>query len=173
MNRAIYAGSFDPITNGHLWMIKEGLKLFGRLIVAVGVNPSKTPLFTPQERIRMILSSVREACPTIGDYMDTADLQVDTFASKYLVDYAVDIEAEFILRGIRSVQDYEFERTMRYVNADLRPEVHTVFLMPPPELAVVSSSFVKGLIGPEGWEDVVKKYVPESVFQALKAKNQS
>ena len=86
-----------------------------------------------------------------------------------MVDYAREQGAQFILRGIREAADYEFERKMRYVNADLAPHIDTVFLMPPREIAEISSTMVKGLVGPTGWENVVKQYVPDPVFQRLVA----
>ena len=90
------------------------------------------------------------------------------FTNQYLINYARGIGAQFILRGIRCESDYEFERVMRNVNGDFDPHITTVFLMPPRDIAEVSSSMVKGLIGPEGWEAIVKQYVPAPVFKRLK-----
>ena len=98
-------------------------------------------------------------------------LVVDHFDNRYLVDYAKEKGAAYVLRGVRSPADYEFERVMRYINNDLAPEINTVFLMPPRDLAQVSSSMVKGLIGPEGWEKTVRRYVPNAVFEALSRDN--
>ena len=83
------------------------------------------------------------------------------------------MDAQFILRGIRSPHDYEYERVMRHINGDMAPEINTVFLMPPRDKAELSSSMVMGLIGPEGWEESVHRYVPNPVFEALKEKRQS
>ncbi len=94
-------------------------------------------------------------------------LTIAHFDNRYLVDYAIEHDARFILRGIRSQADYEYERMMRHVNNDLAPEVTTTFLMPPRAIAEVSSSMVKGLIGPEGWQDTVRRYVPQQVYEAL------
>lgn len=157
MKRAVYAGSFDPITNGHLWMIEQGGSLFDELVVAIGVNPDKRTTFTLAERLDMLRASL---CAQ-------AHVRVESFASRFLVDYADSLGAQYILRGIRNEGDYEFERGMRHVNSDLRPAVTTVFLMPPREIAEVSSSLVKGLIGPAGWQTVVKGYVPDPVFQCI------
>lgn len=157
MAKAVYAGSFDPITNGHLWMIEQGRNLFSELIVAVGVNPEKKSTFSLEERLMMISES-------------TANLQgisVATFENLFLVDYADSVGAEFILRGMRDVKDFEFERGMRNINSDLKPRIQTVFLIPPRHMAEVSSSLVKGLIGPAGWQDVVRNFVPEPVFKRL------
>ncbi len=157
MKKAVYAGSFDPPTNGHLWMIQRGLEIFDTLVVAVGQNPSKNYTFTIEERIELLKDSI-PSCER---------LIIDNFDNKYLVDYTESIGAEYILRGIRSAADYEYERVMRAINGDLKPKIQTVCLMPPREIAEVSSSMVKGLIGPEGWENTVQRYVPEPVFKKL------
>ncbi|MBN1875825.1 MAG: pantetheine-phosphate adenylyltransferase [Anaerolineae bacterium] len=157
MKKAVYAGSFDPITNGHLWMIRQGVNLFDELVVAVGSNPDKHYTFSTEIRVRMIRAAL-SSLPHIV---------VDSFADQFLVHYANSIGAQYILRGIRTEGDYEYERGMRHINSDLCPEVGTVFLMPPREIAEVSSSMIKGLIGPEGWEVIVRKYVPEAVYQVL------
>ena len=94
-------------------------------------------------------------------------LRFEYFANQFLVRYAKSVGANYILRGVRTASDYEFERTMRYIHGDLFGDIETVFLMPPREIAEVSSTMVKGLVGPEGWQDVVRKYVPEPVYQRL------
>ena len=157
MKKAVYAGSFDPITLGHLWMIEEGLKLTDQLVVAIGINPEKNYLFSLDDRLEML-----KACVPEDDRLSIA-----SFDNMYLVDYARSIGADCIIRGIRSEVDYEFERVMRHINSDLDPSITTVFLMPPRDIAEVSSSVVKGLIGPEGWQAMVKQYIPEPVFQYL------
>ena len=157
MRTAVYAGSFDPPTNGHLWMIERGLELFDRLIVAIGNNPSKSYTFSVEERLRLLKASV-PACDRLG---------IAHFDNRYLVDYAKEQGATFILRGIRGPDDYEYERVMRHINADLAPTITTTFLMPPRDIAEVSSSMVKSLIGPTGWQDTVRRYVPAPVFEAL------
>jgi pantetheine-phosphate adenylyltransferase len=153
----VYAGSFDPITLGHVWMIEQGARLFDQLIVTVGINPDKKYTFTLEERLEMLRASVK----TISN------VSVTTFSNRYLIDYAQSIKTSYILRGIRSVGDYEFERTMRHINDDLDSSICTVFLMPPRDIAEISSSMVKGLIGPAGWKKVVRKYVPHPVYQRL------
>lgn len=155
---AVYAGTFDPLTIGHLWMIEQGAALFDRLTVAIGVNPDKECMFSVEERLGMLKSSA-ERFPNV---------KVGMFTNKFLIAYAQQTKARFILRGIRTESDYEYERTMRNINGDIDATVTTVFLMPPRGIAEVSSSMVKGLIGPDGWEEIVKSYVPEPVFQKLK-----
>ncbi len=155
---AVYAGSFDPPTVGHQWMIEQGAALFDRLQVAVGVNPEKRSLFSVDARLEML----REMTAGLGN------VELAAFEHDYLIRHAQAIGAGFILRGIRSGGDYEYERVMRNINGDIGPGVTTVFLMPPRGIAEVSSSMVKGLIGPQGWEDVVKRFVPPAVLARLR-----
>lgn len=159
--KAVYAGSFDPITLGHVWMVDQGAQLFDRLIVAIGVNPDKKAAFTLEERVGM----VRECLRSIRN------VEVATFSNRYLIDYAGSVGATHILRGVRSVGDYEFERAMRHINEDLDSRISTVFLMPPRDIAEISSSMVKGLIGPAGWKKVLRKYVPAPVYKQLLARH--
>ena len=161
MQTAVYAGSFDPPTNGHLWMISQGLALFDRLVIAIGQNPSKNYVFSTEERIDLLRSSI-PSCER---------LTITHFDNRYLVDYAKEVGAEFILRGIRSPGDYEYERVMRHINSDMAPDINTVFLMPPREMAELSSSMVMGMVGPEGWGKTVRRYVPSPVFDALVTKH--
>jgi pantetheine-phosphate adenylyltransferase len=153
----VYAGSFDPLTIGHVWMIEQGARLFDRLIVAIGTNPEKRYTFSLEDRLLML----REALKKVPN------ASVASFSNRYLIDYARTIHATHILRGVRSGSDYEYERTMRNINGDLDPAVCSVFLMPPRDIAEVSSSMVKGLVGPNGWQRVVRKYVPAPVYQRL------
>lgn len=155
MKRAVYAGSFDPVTNGHLWMIEQGYELFDEMIVAIGVNPEKRSTFSVADREAMLRECTRHL----------PRLKVESFENQFLVNYARTMGANYILRGIRTASDYEFERTMRYVNADLVPSIDTIFLMPPREIAEVSSTMIKGLVGPQGWEGILKQYVPEPVYR--------
>ena len=161
MRTAVYAGSFDPLTNGHLWMIKQGLEMFDRLYVAIGSNPSKNYSFTVEER----LSQLHDSIPSCER------LTISEFDNRYLVDYARSVDAQYILRGIRSPNDYEYERVMRHINGDMAPKITTAFLMPPRDIAELSSSMVKSLIGPEEWKETVRRYVPQPVFKALEKMN--
>jgi pantetheine-phosphate adenylyltransferase len=154
---AVYAGSFDPLTIGHLWMIEEGVRLFGGLVVAIGVNPAKHPTFSLDDRLAMLRAAVEHL----------SGVRVTRFGSQYLIDYAREVGATHILRGIRSQADYEFERVMRNINSDLDSGITTVFLMPPRDIAEISSSMVRGLIGPRGWQKVIRQYVPGAVYSRL------
>lgn len=154
---AVYAGSFDPITNGHLWMIENGCRLFDQLVVAIGVNPDKRCMFPLEERSEML----REAVTPFPN------VSVASYENMFLVHYARQIGAQFILRGIRNEMDYGYERGMRHINEELSGQILTVFLMPPRSHVEISSSFVKGLMGPTGWQEIVSRYVPAPVHQRL------
>lgn len=155
--RGVYAGSFDPPTTGHLWMIAEGSHLFASLTVAIGVNPEKKYRFSLEARLEML----RESCRPFPN------VTIAQFTNLYLIDYARSIGATHILRGIRSPTDFEFERSMRHLNGDFDKRITTVFLIPPRALGEVSSSMVKGLIGPKGWKQMVKPFVPPPVYRQL------
>ena len=151
----IYAGSFDPPTMGHAWMIRQGARLFDRFEVAVGFNPEKKLVYPVEQRMAWL----RQICP-VG-------VGVGSFENKFLARYAGDIGATHLLRGIRNINDFLFEQGVRNINADLNPTLATVFLMPPRDLADISSSVVRGMMGPEGWQDAVRQYVPECVWKSL------
>jgi pantetheine-phosphate adenylyltransferase len=158
MRIAIYSGSFDIVTEGHLWMIKKGLSLFDRLIVGIGTNPSKQTLFDFKTR-KQLLESV---CAGLSD-----NLVIEDFGNLALVQFARDKQAQYILRGIRSVSDFDYERMLKNVNTDLDNSIETIFLMPPKNLSEVSSSMVKGMLQINGWEQIVKRYVPDAMRDAL------
>jgi pantetheine-phosphate adenylyltransferase len=155
MKTAIYAGSFDPPTLGHVWMIERGAALFGRLIVAVGTNTDKAYAFSIEERLEMLKALTK----------GHKNVRVESFENQFLVKYAKSIGVDYIIRGIRTETDFAYERDMRLINGDLEPRIETVFLMPPREIAEISSSFVKGLVGPQGWEKVVSRYLPPPVYR--------
>lgn len=154
---AVYAGSFDPPTRGHEWMIQRAAELFGKLIVAVARNPEKPYTYPLEQRVAWLSESVKRF----------PNAEVATIENEFLAHYAARVGASYVIRGIRDEDDYRYERAMRYVNSDLNVDLTTVFLMPPRELCEVSSSFVKGMIGPEGWQAIVRRYVPEAVFHDL------
>ena len=136
MRRAIYPGSFDPLTNGHLDIIERGCKLFDEIIVAILVNPEKQPFFTIEERHDM-LSEVLAKVSQGG-----CNVRVDSFRG-LLVNYAVAQEAHAIVRGIRAISDYEYELQMALMNRRLKPSIETVFMMPAETYSYVSSRLVK------------------------------
>ena len=133
---AIYPGSFDPITNGHLDLIERGAKLVDKLIVSILRNDSKQPLFTVEERMEMLQE-------VIGGF---PSVEVDCFDG-LLVDYAARKEATVILRGIRAISDYEFELQMALMNRRLGPDIETIFLMAGEAYSYISSRLVKEVFG--------------------------
>ena len=155
---AVYAGSFDPPTRGHLWMIEQGAQLFKTLTVAIGINPSKHAVYALERRLGW-LNDITTHLPNVT---------IASFENLFLAHYAKAIGADVILRGIRDVNDYTYEQTMRHINSDLYPQITTVFLIPPRDLIEVSSSTVRGMIGPEGWEPVVQRYLPPAIFDDIR-----
>jgi pantetheine-phosphate adenylyltransferase len=131
-SRAVFPGSFDPITNGHLDIIDRGLKVFDEIIIAILVNPEKQPLFSVEERVEI----ARAAC------RGRRHLRVDTF-SGLLVDYAVRVGAGVIVRGLRAISDFEFEFQMALMNRRLDQRIETVFMMPAESYSYLSSRMVK------------------------------
>lgn len=153
---AIYPGSFDPVTNGHLDLIERGAKIFDRLIVSILRNFEKEPLFTMDERVEM-LREVTSPWPNV---------EIDVF-SGLLVDYAQLRGANVILRGIRAISDYEYELQMAMMNRKLEPDLETVFMMPAEAYSYVSSRLVREIarLGRH-----VTGLVPPAVEQRLRAK---
>jgi pantetheine-phosphate adenylyltransferase len=153
---AIYPGSFDPVTNGHLDLIERGAKIFGRLVVALLRNTDKQPLFTLDERVEM-LREVTKSFPTV---------EVDVFQG-LLVDYARRRGATVILRGIRAVSDYEYELQMALMNRKLEPGLETVFMLPAEAYSYLSASVVREIAHLGG---PLTGLVPPLVEQRLKGK---
>lgn len=129
---AVYPGSFDPLTNGHVDIIRRGARIFDRIIVAILLNAEKTPLFSAAERVRIIKDVFRDI-PTV---------EADTFEG-LLIDYARAQQANVIVRGLRAVSDFEYEMQMALMNRHLSPELETVFMMPAEQYTYVSSRLVK------------------------------
>jgi pantetheine-phosphate adenylyltransferase len=150
---AIYPGTFDPPTNGHLDLITRGSKLFDELTVAILNNPVKNPLFTVEERVEMLRESTRQ----IGN------IHVATFEG-LMVDFAKKIGATAVLRGIRAITDYEYEFQMALMNRRLAPEIETVFLQPAGRYSFVSSRLVKEVVSFGGKVDGL---VPSNVTRRL------
>jgi pantetheine-phosphate adenylyltransferase len=153
---AIYPGSFDPLTNGHLDLITRGARLFDRLIVAILRNTQKQPLFCVDDRMEMI----REAASPLSN------LEVDSFEG-LLIDYAARRGANAILRGIRAISDYEAELQMALLNRRMRPETETIFLMSREEFSFISSRMIKEIITLGG---DVSQFVPECVGARIRRK---
>lgn len=160
MRRAIYPGSFDPVTNGHLDIIERGCKLFDEIIIAILVNPEKKPFFTIEEREAM-LADVLKIINRGG-----CAVRVDHFEG-LLVQYAVAQQADAIVRGIRAISDYEYELQMALMNRRLEPSIETVFMMPAETYSYVSSRLVKEVFQLGGELDGL---VPALVEERMKEK---
>lgn len=154
MRTAVYPGSFDPVTSGHLDVMERAANLFDRVIVAVIRNPEKKPFFSFEERLAMIKTSVKHC----------RNVEVDSFDG-LLVNYVRDRKACAVVRGLRAVSDFDFEFQMALTNRQMAPEVETVFLMTDYRYSYLSSSFVKqiAVLGGE-----ISGMVPPAVARRLK-----
>lgn len=157
MKTAIYPGSFDPITNGHLDMIKRGAKLFDKLYIVLGKNVSKESLFTLEERIGFVRRAIAD--------LDHVDVMVSE--NQLTVDFAKSVNAAVILRGLRAATDFEYEFAMAMMNTKLNAEIETVFLTADNEHMYLSSSMVKEIAKFSG---DVSNFVPPYVADALRTK---
>lgn len=160
----IYAGSFDPPTNGHLWMIRRGAEMFDELVVVLAVNPDKKSFLTLEQR-QMLLEALLKEIP--------GNVRLATVEKGFLVDFARKVGAGFLLRGIRNTMDFEYEKSMARMNARMEPDIRSVFLIPPGELEEISSSMVKGFIGVPGWERWVESCVPSCVAEMIEQQIQT
>ncbi len=154
MRHCIYPGTFDPITCGHLDVLARAARLFDRVTLAIGESPKK-PLFTPQERLAMIR-------PNIAQYPNVTA----TVFSGLLVEFALEQNADAIIRGLRELTDFEFEFNMALMNRHLQPSIETIFVMPNEQFSYTSSSLVKQVARYGGQ---VAKFVPPNVADALRA----
>lgn len=154
--RAIYPGTFDPLTNGHLDIIERSSKMFDELVVAIGDNPDKTPLFNVAERASMIKKA-------------TAHLPNITLVkfNSLLVDLSTKLNANIIIRGIRTASDFEYESQMTYANVALKKELETIYLMPSLEYSYVSSSVVRALLKFDG---KIEHLVPKTILDDIEKK---
>jgi pantetheine-phosphate adenylyltransferase len=156
MRKVIYPGTFDPITYGHIDIIQRACDLFDEVVVTVAINPTKTPLFTVQERIEFIMESVKE-------YPQVA---VDSFDG-LVVDHAKNVGAIGIIRGLRAMSDFEYEFQMALMNRKLAKNINTVFLMPHEKYTYLNSSIIRNLAS---LNSDVSDFVPDIVQKALKKK---
>lgn len=156
MKTAVYPGTFDPITNGHIDIIERALNIFDKVIIAISVDSMKNPLFTVEERIKMISEAVK----------DIQRIEIDSF-SGLLVDYAKKINAIAVIRGLRAVSDFEYEFQMALMNRRLNENIETVFLMPNEKFTYLNSSIVREVVSLGG---DISDFVPENVKNELKKK---
>ena len=157
--RAVYPGSFDPVTNGHIDLIQRSANLFDQVIVAILSNTDKDPLFSIEERKEMLQEATR----------GLKNVSVTSFAG-LLVDYVEQVKASVIIRGIRAVSDYEYELQMALMNRRLSNRVETVFMLPAEAYSFLSSKLVKEIAGLGG---AIQEFVPADVERRLRAKFRS
>lgn len=156
MRLAVYPGTFDPVTKGHLDLVRRGLMIFDELIIAVALNPRKNPLFTLQERFSMIEAALR----------GYSRVRVESFDG-LLVDYVKEKGGVAIIRGLRAISDFEYEMQMALMNRRLAGDLETVFMMPSEEYSYLTSTIVKEVASLGG---SVAGLVPEGVERALEGK---
>ncbi len=156
MKIAVYPGSFDPVTNGHLDLIQRGLQLFDRLVVAIADNPDKKPLFSAEDRLEMVRFGVK----------DLKQVKVVLFTG-LLANLAREVKASAIIRGVRAVSDFEFEFQLALMNRKLTPETETVFLIPSEKYTYLSSNLIKDVARFNG---DISCFVPQIVEKRLKEK---
>jgi pantetheine-phosphate adenylyltransferase len=156
MKIVMYPGTFDPITNGHIDIIKRARELFDSIVITVAVNPGKTPLFTTHERLKLIRESLK----------GYDKVTVDSFDG-LIVDHAHEVGAIGIIRGLRAVSDFEYEFQMALMNRKLADDITTIFLMPHENYTYLNSSIVKNLAS---LNSDISDFVPETVNEALKKK---
>ncbi|MDZ4789403.1 MAG: pantetheine-phosphate adenylyltransferase [Blastochloris sp.] len=159
MRRAIYPGSFDPITNGHLDVAERALRLFDEVIIAVALNEGKQPLFSMEERVALVQASLK-------NIQGNERVRV-TFFDSLLVNYAQELGAVAIIRGLRAVSDFEFEFQLALMNRKLNSEIETIFLMPKDNYTYLSSRIIKEIARLHG---SIEGFVPEAVMKAIAIK---
>lgn len=158
-NSAIYPGSFDPLTNGHLDILERAVQMFEKVIVTVAVNNKKKAVFTGEERVGLIQEAIRDK-----DWADK--VEVEQFTG-LLIDYARKKKVNVLLRGVRQISDFEYEFRMALTNRRLAPEIDTVFLMPDEQLTFISATIVKEIAA---WNGDLSSFVPDNVAEALRKK---
>ena len=154
MKRAIYSGTFDPITNGHIDILKRALNIFGEIIIAVGINSSKKTMFDTKTRIELITEATKEL----------KGISVMSF-DNLLVDFAKEQGVNNIIRGLRAVSDFEYELQMGYANSSLDENLETIYLMPSLQNAFVSSSVVRELIKHNG---KISHLIPNNIINLIR-----
>jgi len=154
--RAIYPGTFDPLTNGHLNIIERSAKIFDEIVVAIGDNPDKNPLFSVRERATMIKKATSHL----------SNITIVKFNS-LLVELSSELNSNIIIRGIRTATDFEYESQMTYANNSLKKELETIYLMPSLEYSFISSSLVRTLLKFDGKIDHL---VPKAILEDIERK---
>lgn len=160
MQKIGFTGSFDPITKGHLWVVQEGLEIAEKVILMIAVNPNKKYMFSEQERKEMIFKSLVE-------YGIEDRVEIVISKNEYVAQSAVNLDCHYLIRGIRSSMDFDYESLIQKANTEILGGAKTIFVMPPRDLESVSSSFIKNLLGPVGWHWNIKKFITNAVYDAL------
>lgn len=158
-NSAIFPGSFDPLTNGHLDILERAAKMFDKVYVTVAVNNKKSSVFNGEERIALIEEAIQSK-----EWKDK--IEIDQFTG-LLIDYARKKKVRILLRGVRQISDFEYEFRMALTNRRLAPEIDTLFLMPGEQLTFISATIVKEVAA---WGGDLSSFVPDNVAVALKKK---
>ncbi len=157
MKKVIYPGTFDPVTYGHIDIVKRAVDLFDEVVVTVAINPSKKPLFTTQERVDMLKESLKEF---------SNQVVIDSFDG-LLVEHAKQVGAQAIIRGLRQISDFEFEFQMALMNRKLSGDITTIFLMPHERYTYLNSTVIRNLASLHA---DVSNFVPPIVVEALRKK---
>ena len=163
MKIGVYAGSFDPITKGHLAVVKQALNVVDRLFIAVAENPEKKGMFTASQRLDLINASLEEELPGV----DEDRVGVYCLNNNLVVAFARLVDATILIRGIRNGSDYAYERSVAAINKKLEPSIETIFLPTPAEYEEISSSMVKGLLRFNGGKRAAQEFVTPTVLEAL------
>ena len=158
MKKIGFSGTLDPITNGHMWVIGEARSIADEVIVFLSENSTKQPRFSAEERRAIVLESCAER--------QWDNVQVLVVKSDYTARVARKHGVDYLIRGIRTTADFDYENLIQQTNVDVLQGAKTIFVMPPRDLGSVSSSFVKALEGPIGWNWIMKKFVPGPAYHA-------
>ena len=157
MNIAVFPGSFDPITLGHIDLVKRSIPLFDRVYVAVGINSKKQPLFPLDKRLSWLKR----------EFKDFSTIEVGVFEG-LTVNYCKDIGARYLIRGLRNASDFDYEKTISQLNQIIGDDIETIFLISRPEYSHISSTIVREIIKGKG---DIKSFVPEHIYKQIKKEN--
>ena len=157
---AVYAGSFDPPTKGHLWMMEQGAALFDELVVALAVNPDKKGFLSMRQREELLRGMIAKL---------PSNVSLAVVDDGFLIDFAHECGAGFLLRGLRNTTDFEYEKSMSRMNVIMEKDIQSVYLMAPSAFEQISSTSVRGFVGVRGWERWAEACVPKEVFECIQS----
>lgn len=164
MKKALFAGSFDPLTNGHIYMAKQGIAIFDHLTWVVAENSLKTPWFSAKIRENII----REVLKTEFTEEESQKISVQILDDNFLADFANKHGIHYSLRGIRNVREYEEEKVMQRINQHINKNLETIFFFPPANLEHYSSQTIKSIFDHENWEKILEEFCPKATTNALR-----